>query len=325
VGTLSWIGAGSASAASTGLGVVVVVSDKPTNAGAPLMVYPRLRVKLALLSVDAHSLVNKIWLYCQDVGNGGRFHVDELPIACDRSLPPARLKKALAELERPRIEHRDDTSSPLWLSVVDDHVQMPEWWIELNPGAEVWQDDTLRWRRQRNKELHAPKMQDLREKIRRRDRNLCRYCGRRVDWAVRNAPHAATYDHVDPDEGNTLSNVVVACRQCNGRKRHRTPEQWIEHDHATGLSLLPAGTTADQAEHVRMARDGPPQGSTLVRPEFDHKRRSRARPPRVEPGSNPTVPPSGSASSRTGAEQPRAIEVVPPPDDHDYPWKGAVS
>lgn len=301
-----------------------MTSGKPTNAGAPLMVYPRLRVKLAMLSVDAHSALNRIWLYCQDVGNGGRFHVDELPVATDRVLSPAKLNRAVAEIERATITHSDGSTSPLWLSIIDEHVQMPDWWIELNPGAEVWQDDTLRWRRQRNKELHAPKLEQLREKIRKRDRNLCRYCGRRVKWGANNAPHGATYDHVDPDEGNTLSNVVVACRQCNGRKKDRTPEQWIEEDPAQGLSLLPAGTTADQVAAVQIARDGPPQGPTQVEPRFDRVGRSRARPYRVEPGSNRVEPHSAPASSRPVLVHP-IPESVPPPDDHDYPHEGEAS
>ena len=301
-----------------------MTSGKPTNAGAPLLTYPRLRVKMAALSIEAYVVLNKVWLYCQDAGNGGRFHVDELPAACDRLLSAGKLQRAVAELQRATMSHQDGSTSPLWLTVVDDHVQMPEWWIELNPGAEVWQDDTLRWRRQRNKELHAPKLEQLREKIRKRDRNLCRYCGRRVKWGANNAPHGATYDHVDPDEGNTLSNVVVACRQCNGRKKDRTPEQWIEEDPALGLSLLPAGTTADQVAAVRTARDGPPQGPTQVEPRFDRAGRSRARPSRVEPESNRVEPSGAPASSRPVLVHPLA-DPVPPPDDHDYPHEGEAS
>jgi len=271
---------------------------------------------MAALSIEAYVVLNKVWLYCQDAGNGGRFHTDELPSACDRLLSPTKLARALAELERATITHQDGTESPLWLSVVAEHVQMPEWWVELNPGAEVWQDDTLRWRRHRNKELNSPKLEPLREKIRKRDRNLCRYCGRRVKWGANNAPHGATYDHVDPDEGNTLSNVVVACRQCNGRKKDRTPDQWIEDDPAQGLSMLPAGTTAEQAAVAQSARDGPAQGPTQVEPGFDPATGPRASPYRVEPESNPDRTDPGSASSRPRLVQ---VESVPPPDDSNFP------
>jgi hypothetical protein len=299
------------------------VTGKPTAAGAPLMIYPRLRVKMAALSIEAYVVLNKVWLYCQDAGNGGRFHVDELPAACDRLLSPAKINRAIAELARVMQQHRDGSESPLWLSVPDDYVQMPEWWVDLNPGAEVWTDDTLRWRRLRNKELHSPKLEPLREKIRKRDRNLCRYCACRVKWGANNAPHGATYDHVDPDEGNTLSNVVVACRQCNGRKKDRTPQQWIEDDPERGLSMLPAGTTADQVAGVRSARAGPAQGSSQVGPESDPASRSRARPHRVEPESNRVEPHSAPASTRPALVPP--LPDVPPPDDHDYPYEGEAS
>lgn len=299
---------------------------KPSNAGAPLMIYPRLRVKLATLDKDPYVLIWKIWMYCQDAGNGGRFHIDELAGACDRLLTPAQIRKAIAVLERPTIEHTDGTTSPLWLSIADDHVQLPAWFVELNPGPEVWTDDVLRWRRARNKELHSPKCEQLREKVRKRDRHLCRYCGQRVKWGANNADHGATYDHVDPDEDNTLSNVVVACRRCNGRKKDRTPEQWIAEDPAQGLSLLPAGTLAQDAERVRSARDGPPAGSnpgsTEIEPGSVPSSRSRARPSRVGSGSNPNRTGSGPASSRPGA-----ADHPPPPDeppfDADFHREGA--
>ena len=300
-----------------------MTTGKPTNAGAPLLTYPRLRVKMAALSIEAYVVLNKVWLYCQDAGNGGRFHIDELPAACDRLLTAGKLQRALAELELATMSHQDGSESPLWLSVDSGYVQMPDWWIELNPGAEVWQDDTLRWRRARNKELHAPKLEQLRERIRKRDRNLCRYCGRRVKWGANNAPHGATYDHVDPDVGNLKNNVVVACRQCNGRKKDRTPEQWIEEDSVHGLALLPEGTTAEQAAAVREARAGPSPGSTQVEPGFDRVGRSRARPSRVEPESNRVEPAGASASSRPRLVRP--VESVPPPDDHDYPYEGEAS
>lgn len=270
---------------------------KPSDAGAWLKTHPRLRVKLAVLSIDEYVLLTKIWLYCQDAGNRGRLHVDELPAACDRLLTPSRISKALAGLHRYTQTHDDGTVTALWLDIDGDHVQMPEWWCKENPGPHVWNDDVLRWRHLRNKELWSPKCADLREKVRHRDRNLCRYCGLRVTWGANNADHGGTHDHVDPDEGNTLSNVVVACRRCNGRKKDRTPEQWIAADPAEGLSLLPQGTTADQVSTVR-ARAGPPDSSSRVRPKSNHSGSSRARPDRVEPKPNPSRTATDPASTR---------------------------
>lgn len=280
-----------------------VRADDPGKSGAWLKTNPRLRARLSVLSLEAYTVLHKVWLYCQDVGNGGRFHVDELPAAIDRLLPQAKMNKALAELHRATIERSngDGTTSliPLWLDLVDDHVQLPDWWIEDNPPPRVYHDDTLWWRHQRNKRLHSPSCAAMRAEVKARDRNLCRYCGVRVNWEARNSDVAGTYDHVDPDEDNTTENVVVACRRCNGRKRDRTPEQWIADDPAEGLTLLRPGTNADQAIAQRArSRAGPSQGSTQVQPGLNSSSRPRARPSRVEPGSNPTRPVPGSASTR---------------------------
>ena len=57
-----------------------------------------------------------------------------------------------------------------------------------------------------------------RERILKRDRNTCGYCGER----------ATTIDHVMPKSRggkDTWTNLVAACEPCNGRKRDRTPEE----------------------------------------------------------------------------------------------------
>jgi hypothetical protein len=55
-----------------------------------------------------------------------------------------------------------------------------------------------------------------------RDRNLCAYCGDQFD------EHDLTREHIIPfaQKGiDSWMNVVTACRPCNHRKSHRTPEQ----------------------------------------------------------------------------------------------------
>ena len=61
--------------------------------------------------------------------------------------------------------------------------------------------------------------------IRARDGDVCRYCGKTVNWNDRKGVDGGTYDHVDPNGENTLENVVVACRSCNSKKKDRTPEE----------------------------------------------------------------------------------------------------
>lgn len=72
----------------------------------------------------------------------------------------------------------------------------------------------------------------LRDLVRERDGNTCRYCGVEVLWTDRRSGRGGTYDHVDPRGGNAESNLVVACRSCNAAKGSRTPEQ-------AGMDLLP--------------------------------------------------------------------------------------
>jgi hypothetical protein len=66
--------------------------------------------------------------------------------------------------------------------------------------------------------------------IKLRDQDRCRYCGCLVKWSDRRSTTGGTFDHVRPlrptDGGrpgqNTLDNLVVCCRGCNGRKGNRT-------------------------------------------------------------------------------------------------------
>jgi len=78
----------------------------------------------------------------------------------------------------------------------------------------------------------------LTAEVKRRDGDLCRYCGRRVNWRDRKSAAGGTYDHVDPEGPNTLENVVVSCRGCNSRKGRRRPKE-------AGMTLLPPGTSAE--------------------------------------------------------------------------------
>lgn len=96
-------------------------------------------------------------------------------------------------------------------------------WEDCNPSKVETTTDIgrLRWRRKNA----LSKNRSLCEQIVARDRSLCRYCGVRVNWQDRRGKTGGTYDHVDPSGDNTLANVVVACRRCNGRKRDRTPEE----------------------------------------------------------------------------------------------------
>lgn len=121
----------------------------------------------------------------------------------------------------------------------------PHRWWKDQISKTAKNDPIAKERQLRRNRLYENKR--LCREIRERDRDLCRYCGVRTIWAApgtrggdHSSPKSGTYDHVDPFGGNTLDNVVVACRRCNGRKRDRTPEQWVA---AGGLELLPPPTS----------------------------------------------------------------------------------
>lgn len=133
-----------------------------------------------------------------------------------------------------------------------------------------------------------------------RDLDECRYCGRTVGWTNRRGSAGATLDHVVPPEfggGNTLENVVVACRGCNAGKRCRTPEQ--------------AGMTLRPPPH----RPPPPGPSTGTSSNPDHSQNG-ARPPsrlELEKNSSPYPNPSGIDLGGDRPEVNAPARVTTPP------------
>lgn len=73
---------------------------------------------------------------------------------------------------------------------------------------------------------------EMRDTLRQRDQDRCRYCGVSVNWADRKSRGGATYDHINPHGPSNLDNLVIACRGCNSRKQKRLP-------HEAGMVLLP--------------------------------------------------------------------------------------
>lgn len=184
------------------------------------------------------------------------------------------------------------------------------WWKDQISKASK-HDPIVKDRQLRRQKLYENKQ--LCRQIRERDRDLCRYCGVLTLWPVegtRGGDHrsktAGTFDHKDPFGNNSLANVVVACRTCNGRKKDRTPEQWVA---AGGLALLPEpikprpnerfeNQTGDQSIQLenqaaepnapsRDARDGPGLvgvGSGIGRNESGPNGPGLVGPDRARPG-----------------------------------------
>lgn len=173
----------------------------------------------------------------------------------DGFIPPITLKDAFhhAEIDKPKQKQEGlaglvrNPVGPLW----HDHETIREcpeclervrklrggleegwhfyhdWW-KCN-GSKKTKDDPLarRLEHARNKLARLP---TLRDAVRSRDMNLCRYCGELTVWNDRRSRRAGTYDHVNPflstlEELNAPKNLVVACKACNERKGQRTPDQ----------------------------------------------------------------------------------------------------
>lgn len=128
---------------------------------------------------------------------------------------------------------------------------------------------------------------ELRAALKARDGNLCRYCGKRVNWRDRKGQDGATYDHVIPvSAGGTESvdNLVVACRDCNLRKGSRTLQD-------AGMTLLPA-----------------PSNPNRDQDRIKHGSRQESRPP-----SRPHPPNTNNSSSSDSRPNPQPV------DDDDVP------
>lgn len=195
---------------------------KDTNSHPWLKLPPKLRAKLDCLSRDGVALFTMLEFFSADTGGTAVIPRRRLDAATARRYRPKELAAAIRELvdEGLLVEHADDVELTVW----------------EQPPVETWQDDMLRFRFQRNGRLKY--MNELKAAVRQRDRSLCRYCGVRVTWSNdHRSGTSGTFDHVDPDGENTLDNLVVACRRCNGRKKDRTPEQ-------AKMPLLKPGTAA---------------------------------------------------------------------------------
>lgn len=187
-----------------------------------LLVPVKYRAILSPLSWDAEGTWHSLRLYCAQVGNDGRLPKRHLHAGIDRKITKARAERAVEELVDAGL-----------LIDRDDHWEFVGW-LEENPSAEEWNDPTKLMVRLRRDRLM--KDWNLRARIQARDENRCQYCNGRVRWTAKSARDGGTYDHVDPDDPeNRYEGIVVACRKCNGKKGHRTPEQWVA---AGGLPLL---------------------------------------------------------------------------------------
>lgn len=79
------------------------------------------------------------------------------------------------------------------------------------------------WNNQRKRDARNP---ELTVKVRIRDGDACRYCGKSVAWGDNKSGRGATYDHTNPGQGGTVDTMVVCCRECNGRRGDDPDSVW---------------------------------------------------------------------------------------------------
>ena len=101
--------------------------------------------------------------------------------------------------------------------------------------------------------------------VKTRDGDYCQYCGKAVNWNDRRGADGGTYDHIDPEGGNDLDNIVVSCRSCASKKGNRTPEEARMPFIFGGYTLDNGDNTVDirqyQAENTQVL-------STITQPDL---------------------------------------------------------
>lgn len=122
---------------------------------------------------------------------------------------------------------RDLVTAGLW--EVTDRGWMFHDWADYQPTRA----SVLAERRSGAERQKVARSPELRQAVRDRDGDVCRYCAHTVHWNDRRGALGGTYDHVNPYGGSTVENLVVACRGCNASKGRRTPEE-------AGMVLRPA-------------------------------------------------------------------------------------
>jgi 5-methylcytosine-specific restriction endonuclease McrA len=146
---------------------------------------------------------------------------------------------------------------------IEDYDYLIHDYLDRNPSRE--ENDV---HKAKKKELRDAK---LKAAVRARDQDTCRYCGKLCLFADRKSDDGLTYDHVDPEVADGMSNLVVACRGCNNKKRRKTPE-------AAGMVLLPAPGSSSGS-----ATDLAPVTGPVTDPATDPGTDPDPDPPPVEP------------------------------------------
>lgn len=208
--------------------------------------------KIAALSDRAFRLWTASLCYCQEQLTDGAVTRQALVLLDAR----ASAKRYAEEL----------VAATLWEE--REHGWIVHDYLDWNASRDVVLD--RKWHGVRKAALARDR--ELRHAIRARDGDRCRYCGGAVVWTDRKGPRGGTYDHVDPAGPNTAQNIVVACRECNGRKG--TTRGWALQPLQPGSDLDPVSKTDPEIIYTDTIRYDPIRSEDQT-PEHTHTARAR--------------------------------------------------
>ncbi|QSZ53291.1 hypothetical protein RI444_15350 [Paenarthrobacter sp. AT5] len=193
------------------------------------------------------------------------------------------------------------------------------------------------WTNQRKRDTRNP---ELTWRVRARDGDACRYCGKTVAWGDTKSGRGATYDHTNPGHAGTVDTLVVCCRECNGRRQDDPESNWK-------TLPVPAEPLTGEATAAFIAKHGTPIEPTYTRPgtpavttTATDETQAVEQPKQAAPAQSEATAPSGpdsdstthtatvrhspAATAHPAATAPKTNTRPNPDPGHRYPGSGYV-
>ncbi len=171
------------------------------------------------------------------------------------------------------------------------------------------------WNNQRKRDTRNTA---LTSKVRARDGDACRYCGKSVAWGDTKSGRGATYDHVDPGKGGTVETMVVCCRECNGRRGDDPESIWKTlpvpaeplYGPATVTFLGKYGTPTEPTYTRPMTKPAPANGTQAAEKKHTVEQPATAAPEEDRATANSGL--SSISTARPEPEQDAPAATAPP-------------
>ena len=170
------------------------------------------------------------------------------------------------------------------------------------------------WNNQRKRDTRNPV---LTVKVRMRDGDACRYCGKSVSWGDNKSGRGATYDHTNPGQAGTVDTMVVCCRECNGRRGDDPDSIWktlpVPAEPLYGpatVAFIEKHGTPIQPSYTRTPTSPVPDNGTQAQEQHAVEQPSAAAPEEDE-ATAPTGP-SNASTARPDPKQDAPAATAPP-------------